>query len=58
MTLARREGLFSYHSIEKKRVPKRRKERKCMSNKEKSRIDSVSGSAETETPVYALGNSR
>ena len=59
MTLrARREGLFSYRSIEKTCAKETQRKEMYEQQRKTSRIDSVSASTETETPVYALGNSR
>ena len=53
-------GAFSYRPIEKNVRKMSAQKRKEMYEQQRktSRIDSVSASAETETPVYALGNSR
>ena len=53
-------GAFSYRPIEKNVRKMSAQKRKEMYEQQRkpSRIDSVFGSAEAETPVYVLGNSR
>ena len=51
-------GAFSCRSIEKTCAKETQRKEMYEQQRKTSRIDSVSASTETETPVYALGNSR